>query len=197
MIRHIALHTTHGSLHGQLSLPEQPRALILIAHSHRIPEDAYTVSAFEEQGYAVLVIDLLTMHELQFVDATQNIPRLTQRLLDILDLIRNDGDVQELPLGIYANGDTAPAAVRCAAQRDVQVRALVCHGGLIDRAGLQSLELMQAPLLMIVDHDDVLTPTSFQRAASHIGGMHETATLNQGDNPLSLAVRWFARCFSR
>jgi hypothetical protein len=75
------------------------------------------------EDFAVLTMELLTSQEAQFVDATQNVPRLTQRLLDLLDLIRQDGDMQDLPLAIFATGDSCPAAVRVAAQRDTQVKA--------------------------------------------------------------------------
>ncbi len=193
MLRYITLQAPHGSLHGRLGLPEQPRGLILIVRAHRLPEDELAAAEFEARGYATLCIDLLTTQELQFIDATQNVPRLAQRLLDVLDLIRNDGDMQTLPLGLYANGDTAPAAIRCAAQRDIQVKALACHGGLIDRAGVQSLELMMAPLLILFDHDDELAPAAFQRAARHLGGPRETRRLAPLDKPLPAVADWFAR----
>lgn len=193
MIRHIALHAPHGSLHGQLDRPETPHGLILIARSHRVPEDDMIVANLAAQGFAILVMDLLTSHELQFADATQNVPRLTQRLLDVLDLIRIDGDMQELPLGVFANGDTGPAAIRCAAQRDAQVKVLVCHGGLIDRAGLQSLELLTAPFLLVSDHDDPLAPASYRRAIAHLRGPHQLCVLGAVENPLPQVSDWFVR----
>lgn len=193
MIRHIVLHTPHGSLHGQLNRPENPIGLILIARSHRVPEDDASIAELSARGFALLIMDLLTAHELQFADATQNVPRLAQRLLDVLDLIRNDGDMQDLPLGVYANGDATPAAIRCAAQRDIQVKVLACHGGLIDRAGLQALELLAAPFLMVVDHDDPLTAAAYQRAMPHLGCTHQLHTRVTGDHPLTEVNEWFAR----
>ena len=193
MIRHIVLHTLHGSLHGQLDRPDNPRGLILVARAHRLPEDGVLASSLEALNFAVLSMDLLTLQELQFVDATQNVPRLTQRLLDLLDLIRNDGDMQSLPLGICANGDTAPAAIRCAAQRDTQVKTLLCVGGLIDRAGVQSLELMVAPLLMLFEPDDAIAAQAYLRAMAHLGGPHEKQHLAQGESPIPAITDWFAR----
>lgn len=193
MIRHIVLHVPHGSLHGRLERPEDPRGLILIARSHRVAEDDATIASLTACGFALLAMDLLTAHELQFADATQNIPRLFQRLLDVLDLIRNDGDMQDLPLGIYAIGDTAPAAIRCAAQRDIQVKVLVCHGGLIDRAGLQALELLSAPFLMVVDLGDPQAAASYQRAVPHLGSTHQLCIVGADDNPLTGISDWFAR----
>lgn len=193
MIRNLVLHTAHGSLHGQLDRPDNPRGLILVARAHRLSEDATLASSLEALNFAVLSMDLLTVQELQFVDATQNVPRLMQRLLDVLDLIRNDGDMQTLPLGICANGDTAPAAIRCAAQRDTQVKALLCHGGLIDRAGVQSLELLVAPLLMLFEPDDTLAAQAYLRAMTHLGCPHQKQHLAPGDSPIPGIAEWFAR----
>lgn len=193
MIRHIVLHSPHGSLHGQLERSETPLGLILVVRPHRVPDDDATIANLAAQGFAILAMDLLTSHELQFADATQNVPRLAQRLLDVLDLIRNDGDMQELPLGIYASGDACPAAIRCAAQRDAQVKALACHGGLIDRAGVQALELLAATFLLVVDDDDPLAPASYQRASNHLHGQHAMRVLERGDHPLTTVSEWFRR----
>lgn len=196
MIRHIVLHTPHGSLHGQFERPDNPRGLILIAHSHRVPDDAALLASLAANGFALLSMDLLSAHELQFADATQNVPRLAQRLLDVLDLIRNDGDMQDLALGIHASGDATPAAVRCAAQRDIQVKVLVCDGGLVDRAGLQALALLAAPLLMRVDHDDLPAAAAYRRAAAHLNGEHQLRLLAAGDHPLAEVTAWFTEHLS-
>lgn len=193
MIRHIVLHTPHGSLYGQLTRPEAPKGLILITRPHRLPDDDALRDALLANGLATLSMDLLTTQELQFADATQNIPRLSQRLLDALDLIRNDGDMEDLPLGIHALSDSAPAAIRCAAQRDIQVRVLVCHGGLIDRAGLQALELLAAPLLMLIAHDDSPASAAFQRAVSHLTGKHQLHALAAGDRAQAEICAWFVK----
>lgn len=196
MNRHIALHTPHGSLHGQLERPDNPCGLIVLARSHHRPVDAAITANLAARGYAILAMELLTAHELQFVDATQNVPRLAQRLIEILDLARRDGDMQDLQLGILASGDIAPAAIRAAAQRDALVKAVVCHGGLIDRAGVQSLELLVAPLLMLIDADDDSTLAAYQRATKHLRGLHEMQTTAPGESSESAADIWFLRFFS-
>jgi hypothetical protein len=193
MNRYITLQTPHGSLHGQLEKPEFPRGLILIARSHHLPVDGVISARLVAQGYAVFAMELLTTHELQFADATQNVPRLAQRMIDILDMIRCDGDMQDLPLGIFTSGDIAPAAIRTAAQRDAQVKAVVCHGGLIDRAGAQALDLIIAPLLMLFDVADTVGETAYQRATSHLRCIHQKQMLEIGDDPTMHAVVWFSR----
>lgn len=191
MNRRLSIQTPHGLLHGQLELPERPRGLVLFARSHHAAVDAVIAANLAARGYAILSMELLTAQEAHFADATQNVPRLAQRLIDTLDLIRNDGDMEDLPLVVYAVGDAAPAALRVAAQRDAQVKVLACHGGLVDRAGLQALNLLSAPLLMLFDGDDNLALAAFQRAARHLGGAHEVHVLDPGEDPVLRVAAWF------
>lgn len=196
MNRFITLQTPHGSLHGQLNLPDNPRGLVVIARAHHAAEDATISSSLAEFGCATLTMELLTAQEVQFPDATQNVPRLTQRLIDILDMTRKDGDMEALPLAIFTSGDVAPAAIRAAAQRDRLVRAVACHGGLIDRAGAQALDLLVAPLLLLLETDDLVGKTAYQRATSHLGGGHAMQLVEIGEDPAALAATWFLGHFS-
>ncbi|EKE17735.1 MAG: hypothetical protein ACD_10C00299G0002 [uncultured bacterium] len=192
MNRSLSIYTPHGPLHGQLDLPENPRGLVLLARSHHAAVDPVIAANFVTRDYAVLTMELLTTQETRFVDATQNVPRLTQRLLGLLDLIRQDGDMQDLPLAIFASSDCCPAAIRVAAQRDTQVQAIACHGGLIDRAGLQALKLLVAPLLTVFDGDDNTGRTAFQRAANHLSCEYKTHSLDIGEDPVIPAATWFS-----
>jgi dienelactone hydrolase len=192
MKRNIALQYPHGTLHGTLDLPAAPRGLILLARAHHAAVDTVIAASLAARGYAILAMELLSAQEIQFADATQNVPRLAQRLIDVLDLIRNDGDMQELPLALFANGDLTPAAIRAAAQRDKQVRALACHGGLIDRAGVQALKLLVAPLQMLFDADDETGRQAYLRARTHLSGIHEMQVLNPGEDPAAHVAAWFS-----
>lgn len=196
MNRFITLHTPHGSLHGQLDLPDNPCGLVVIARAHHTAEDAAISSTFADFGCATLTMELLTAQEVQFPDATQNVPRLTQRLIDILDMTRKDGDMEQLPLAIFTSGDVAPAAIRAAAQRDTLVRAVACHGGLVDRAGAQALDLLVAPLLLLLETDDLVGRTAYQRATSHLGGVHAMQLVEIGEDAAALAATWFLGHFS-
>ena len=197
MHRSLSIHTPHGPLHGQLDLPDHPRGLVLLARSHHAAVDAVIAANFTAHNYATFTMELLSSQEAQFADATQNVPRLTMRLLDVLDLIRHDGDMQDLSLAIYATGDSCPAAIRASAQRDAQVKVIACHGGLIDRAGLQALKLLVAPLVGIFEDDDVTGKVAFQRAASHLGCVYEMHSLNIGQDAVSVAAIWFSDYLGR
>lgn len=192
MNRNLSIQTSHGTLHGHLEIPENPQRLVLLARAHHAPVDAIASISFAARQSATLTMELLSSQEAQFADATQNVPRLTQRLLDLIDLIRLDGEMQDLPLAIFASGASCPAAIRAAAQRDTQVHLLACHGGLIDRAGLQALKLLVAPLLMIFDNDDQIGQTAFERAARYLTGEYQTHTLKIGEDPAIAAAAWFS-----
>ena len=192
MNRTLSIHTPHGSLHGHLELPDNPKGLILLARAHHAPVDTFITANLATRGYAILSMELLTVQEAQFADATQNVPRLNQRLLDILDLIRHDGDMQDLPLAIFASGDATPATIRAAAQRDTQVKVVAGHGGIIDRAGLEGLKYLVAPLMMLFDTDDSIGQTAYQRAASHLNCIHEMHVLNAGEDPVMRVAAWFS-----
>lgn len=198
MIRNLTIQTPHGPLHGQMTLPaETTCATILLARSHHSPMDSVIAEHLAAHNYAILTMDLLTSLENQFVDATQNVPRLTQRLIDLLDLARRDYELAELPFGIFATGDASPAAIRAAAQRDIQIRAVVCHGGLIDRAGKQALEFMTAPLLMLGDLADEPVKTAYEHARPHLTTTHEFHELGPAEDPIAQATAWFSHYLRR
>lgn len=165
--RDLSLHTPHGPLYGQFLQPDSPRGLIALLRCHQTTVDRSQIENLAAGGLAVLSMDLLTSQELQFSDATQNVPRLTHRILDILALIAHDDEMNRLRLILWAHGDASPAAIRAATQRDTQVHGLICAGGLIDKAGLQGLKYLAAPLLMLVG-DDPLVGVAFERAAHYL-----------------------------
>jgi hypothetical protein len=192
MMRSLAIHTAHGSLHGHLDLPAQAKRLILLAHTRQTPVDTIITAHLAARGNAILGIELLTPQEARFVDASQNIPRLTQHLLATLDLIRQDSEMQPLPLAIFSSGDATPAVIRAAAQRDAQIKVIAAHGGIIDRAGLQALKFLAAPLMMLFDADDPVGQLAYKRATPHLGCSHEMHLLKAGEDPVIRVAAWFS-----
>jgi len=191
MIQHQSLHTPHGTLFGQLELPDSARNLVFLARSHHTAADVSISAELARLGHAVFSMDLLTAQESSFSDATQNVPKLTQRLLEVIDFAQRNPDLDGLPIGIFAFGDSAPAAIRVAAQRDLLIKAMVLHGGMIDRAGKQSLQLLVAPLLIVLDASDEPGFQSCQRAVQYLSANHKTASIEiPGDVP-RLAADWF------
>jgi|GEM_PF-2126876 len=193
MNRHLNIQTSHGTLLGHLALPDNPRSLVLLARVLPFAVDDPLATNLFNRGHAVLGMELISERERHFVDATQDVSRLARRMTDMLDLIRRDGDMQALPLAIHASGEVTPAAIRVAALRDTQVNAVAGHGGLVDRAGLQALEMLVAPLLILYDKDDQGAQASWQRAQSHFTCLTEMHLLQAGEDQGDRVSAWFAR----
>lgn len=194
MRRAETLATPHGPLPLYLSAPDAPpRGLVLLALLPGDPRVPVLESALLTAGMAVLTPHLLSAAELNFPDSVHNVPLLTERILHLLEFATKDGDTLDLPVGLYGTGPLTPAAVRAAARRDVQVRAVVCHGGIVDLAGLQYLETLSAPLLMVFAAEDDHGPTAFRRASTHLTCPWESAVLIPGALDAEPVTAWFAR----
>ncbi|MGE5386898.1 MAG: hypothetical protein ACM3SV_13535 [Betaproteobacteria bacterium] len=188
--RNIALRIPEGKLGARLYRSESARLLGIVACTGQPPAADAVTNVLLQHGHAVLTIDLLTPDEAHFIRSEGNAPLLAQRLIRLLDFIRDDGDTAHLALGIFARGHAAPAAIRAAAQRDVAVRAVVANGGLIDHAGLEYLEALVAPLLVLCDEGDPSAEIAARRAVAHIGAPWEIRTINEG-SAASQVTAWF------
>ena len=193
MQRSILLQTHQGSLNGLLSVPVSARGLILVANAGHTVLDDTLVAQLSFRHHALLSCSLLTHQESQFPDAMHNVPVLAQRLVDVLDFVRQDAQLADLDIGLLAHNHATPAAIRAAALRDHKIRAVVCHGGLIDLAGLQNIKCLSSPLLMLFDHDDQSTQMAFHRAGKYLVCHHEMHVLQAGENPVAPVAAWFDR----
>lgn len=190
--RDISLRIPHGVLHGHLWLPEFASTLILLPRTGHHPAHIAVQSCLHAQYCAVLDMELLSSREVQFADNIENVYLLAERLLDILDTIRNDADMENLALGIFAADQIAPAALRAAAQRDRNVGAIVTLGGILDRAGREYLEALAAPLLTLIDLDDTVTAEANRRASALIHAKHELRLI-EAHEVAEAASAWFKR----
>lgn len=194
--RSLILQTRHGVLNGKLQPASAAHAAIFVVATSNAPVDAGIAANLVEAGYNLLSMDLVTTQEARFSDADENIPRLTQRLIELLDITRNDADIAGLPLGILASGHACAAALRAAARRDNQVRAVICLNGQIDRAGREALSWLDAPLLLLDNTQDLAIRTCYERAHAYLASEHEFHPLAAGENPVVPVVNWFSRHLS-
>jgi hypothetical protein len=200
----------HGLLHGRLSPVEATAGLVILAHdcAGANARDAFNellAGRFREAGLSTLSIDLLARQEAHFPDVHNNVPLLAKRLLDFLELIKKRMLIGELPtqaLGLWAAEATSPAAVRVAALRDHDIGAVVCHGGLIDRAGMLYLRSLASPLLVLLDETDPQPIASNTRALQEVSCRKELKLVAQSgaDDAASAgyaaeASGWFRKHF--
>ncbi|MBS1196462.1 MAG: hypothetical protein H6R18_247 [Proteobacteria bacterium] len=190
--RNIFSRTSHGALLGQLTRPEYASALVLLPRTGISLAHVDLCAGLVARNIATLSIELLTIREAQFPDATHNTALLTERLTDTLDFIRHDGDMQELALGLYAVDHITPAAIRATAQRDRDVLALVTENGFISNAGREYLEALATPLLVLIDVEDIAAANAARRAFDLVQAAHELRLINPHE-AASEAAAWFER----
>lgn len=169
----ILIHTEHGPLHGQLILPPDAGGLIILAHAGANPEshDEALGAMLRQHGFATLRLDLLAYAEERFEDVHHNVSLLAKRLLGGVDLIKREMQnetLPTLPIGLCAADHASPVIVRVAAQRDHDIAATGCRGGLIDLAGMLYLRSLSSPLLMLVGANDATLGASSRRALNEV-----------------------------
>ena len=149
-----------AALDGDLTMPPGARAAVAFAHGsgsgRASPRNRAVAAAFQAEGLGTLLVDLLTAEESARDAVTAelrfDIDLLTGRLAGAVDwLARTYGP--DLAIGLYGASTGASAALRCAAERPVEVRAVVSRGGRADLAG-EALERVGAPALLIVGEAD-------------------------------------------
>jgi dienelactone hydrolase len=139
-------------LEGSLFLPQTPQGLIIFAHgsgsSRFSPRNRYVAERLVAQGFACLLLDLLTAEEGEFRRNVFDIPLLGARVVEAIAWAGAESDVSRLPIGLFG-ASTGAAAARTAAADEPRVAAVVSRGGRPDLAG-DALQRVQAPTLLIV-----------------------------------------------
>jgi putative phosphoribosyl transferase len=187
-----------------LSLPEGARGIVLFAHgsgsSRFSPRNTYVASALCIAGLATFLFDLLTDAEAADRAKVFDIPLLADRLLLASEVVRQDSETRNLPVGHFGASTGAAAALVAAARAGFQVGAVVSRGGRPDLAGA-ALGQVRVPTLLIVGRLDreviALNRSAFVRldcekdlqivpGATHL--FEEAGTLDQ---VIGLARSWF------
>lgn len=142
-------------LDADLTIPSHPRGLVLFAHgsgsSRHSPRNRSVAADLHEAGLATVLADLLADGEGQ--DVAFNVGLLADRLIAMIDWLRDEPLSASLPLGLFGASTGAAAALVSAAARPGAVRAVVSRGGRPDLAGPALLEV-GAPTLLIVGQRD-------------------------------------------
>jgi len=157
----VSIRVPDGQIDADLRVPENATGLVMFAHgsgSSRFSSRNRTVAEFlEEQGFATLLLDLLTRQE-ESVDVYTrqfrfDIELLGRRVAFATDWTQKRIDIQPLPLGYFGASTGAAAALIGAAEHPDIARAVVSRGGRPDLAE-DALRLVKAPTLLIVGGDD-------------------------------------------
>ncbi|HEY7187090.1 MAG TPA: dienelactone hydrolase family protein [Vicinamibacterales bacterium] len=200
-----------GVLHGDLRIPVEAHGLVIFAHgsgsSRFSSRNRHVATYLNVDGFATLLLDLLTSHEeavdLRTMEYRFDIPRLGSRVIAAIDWALHKASLKGLPIGCFGASTGAAAALIAAAERPDAVQAVVSRGGRPDLANA-ALERVVAPTLLIVGGEDApvidMNRDAMHRmTAAHVeieivaGATHlfeERGTLEQVER---LASDWFTR----
>jgi len=144
------------NLSGDLELPEPCSGVVLFAHGsgsgRHSPRNRFVAQTLRDEGFATLLMDLLTAEEEQVDIRTAqlrfDIGLLTERLIGAAQWLREYPLTESLRIGYFGASTGAAAALVAAAERPELPAAIVSRGGRPDLAG-PALEQVRAPTLLI------------------------------------------------
>lgn len=198
------------TLTGTLAVPEGAQGLVLFAHgsgSGRFsPRNNAVARALRREGFATLLVDLLTDVESQAERQGQmrrfDVGLLAKRLAGVIDWLGLRADLKPLPVGLYGSSTGAAAALEVAAFRPRRVFAVVCRGGRVDLTSPDAVAKVMAPVLMVVGGADQVVLELNRQVKPQLPGQvqlvqvpgaghlfEEPGALEQVTR---LTVRWFA-----
>jgi pimeloyl-ACP methyl ester carboxylesterase len=175
--RPIAISAAGVRLLGDLTVPAEPRGLVVFAHgsgsSRLSPRNRAVAQALVDAGLATLLMDLLTAEE-EAVDRRTahlrfDVELLGGRVVATLDSLASHPVTGALAVGCFGASTGAAAALIAAAQRPERVRAVVSRGGRPDLAG-EALPRVTAPTLLIVGERDAEVIELNRRAQALLAG---------------------------
>jgi putative phosphoribosyl transferase len=141
------------TLTGEVNIPVNAKGVVLFAHgsgsSRHSPRNKFVAQVLQKQGFATLLIDLLTEGEDFVYEARFDIDLLAERLIQITAWLREQIQTKDLPIGYFGASTGAAAALKAAAMSKEPVAAVVSRGGRPDLAG-PVLEDVKTPTLLIV-----------------------------------------------
>jgi putative phosphoribosyl transferase len=175
--RQVAIPVRDVDLAGDLTVPSNPRGVVVFAHgsgSGRFsPRNRAVAGELNRAGLVTLLMDLLTAHEERRDAVTGHlrfdIPLLAQRVIGTIDWLESEPTVGMLPVGCFGASTGAAAALVAAAERPERVAAVVSRGGRPDLAG-DALPLVTAPTLLIVGGLDTEVIRLNAWAQTRLGG---------------------------
>lgn len=208
--RPVRIATPSAVVEAQLSIPAEVRALVILAHA--APHSAYAdgnrfvADALRAAGFATLVVNLLTanesVHDTETSDLRFRLPLLAARFGGVTSWAALHPRLRELPVGYFAGGVSASAALESAAESPQLVASIVSRGGRPELAAA-SLREVRAPVLLLVGERDTATVTTNQRALERMspatrlqvipGAGHRLDEESSLTMVAELAAAWFER----
>lgn len=140
-------------LTGVLMIPEDPQGLVIFAHgsgsNHLSPRNQEVASHLQQEGFATVLFDMLTPEEQNTYRSGLDLELFSGRLMRVMEWAREQEEVRHLPIGYFGASTGAALALRAAAERPEDVKAVVSRGGRPDLVA-PDLSRVLAPTLLII-----------------------------------------------
>jgi dienelactone hydrolase len=209
MTKSVVINLAEASLHGDLSLPENARGVVIFTHgsgsSRHSPRNRFVAERINEEGLGTLLMDLLTEEEERIDDVTRelrfDIGLLARRVSQVVTWARQQKSLRQLDIGLFGSSTGAAAALVAAAD-SAEVKAVVSRGGRPDLAG-KALMRVNCPTLLIVGGDDDVVIELNEAAKAQMSCLTELVVVPRAthlfeepgtlERVAELAAEWFAR----
>jgi dienelactone hydrolase len=173
----VAVVTASTILAGSLSVEAGASGIVVFAHgtgsSRHSPRNRAVARRLNENGFATLLLDLLTREEEEAdergADHRFDITLLARRLDAAMRWAHEQRDLENLPIGLFGASTGAAAALVAASSPENEVNAIVSRGGRPDLAGLRDLERVRAPVMLIVGGLDKVVLGLNEQAQESLG----------------------------
>ena len=159
--REVTIELGDARLPGELFVPPDPIGIVLFAHgsgsSRHSPRNVAVARSLHRLRLATLLFDLLSAEESEDRSNVFAVELLARRLLAATRWVREQRQLEHLPVGFFGASTGAAAALIAAAQLPSEIDAVVSRGGRPDLAGSALREVSAPTLLIVGGHDrDVL-----------------------------------------
>lgn len=200
-----------------LSIPPDTKGIVILAHgggsNKTSPRNQLVAGSLRRAGFATVLTDLLGPEEQEKDKRTFeyrfNIALLAERLASVINWLKSNPAVSDLPIGLFGASTGAAAAITAAASASMAkalgINAIVSRGGRPDLVKPEHLGTIETPTLFIVGENDTsvlkLTRETFKglkkmkekeivviQGAGHL--FEESGSLDQVSE---LATRWFRK----
>jgi putative phosphoribosyl transferase len=196
-----------GALKGYLAMPSNAQSIVIFSHGsgsgRNSPRNKFVADRLSREGMGTLLLDLLTTREekedIFGAEYRFNIELLSARLLWSVDWVRSSLSSQ-MKIGLFGASTGAASALVVAAEKALEIYAVVSRGGRPDLAG-PYLNHVYAPTLLIVGERDETVLELNRKALQEIAGEKKLITIPGAthlfEEPGALeevaaqATRWF------
>jgi dienelactone hydrolase len=166
---------------ADLTLPPDCLGLVQFAHGsgsgRHSPRNRQVAQALNERGFGTLLLDLLTLYEEEVDLRTRqhrfDIPLLARRMVCATRWAQEQPELKDLPIAYFGASTGSAAALIAATEVRPLVRAVISRGGRPDLAGVQVLQSVDCPTLLIVGGRDTEVIELNRAASAQLHCEHE------------------------